>query len=67
MTMLLGLAAMTACGGGEDASLDVPVANAECDPSDPTTFAECGTVLVALTDADGDFLNYTVDVLSLTL
>ena len=34
---------------------------------DPATLAECGTVLVALTDADGDFLNYTVDVLSLEL
>jgi len=58
---------MTACGGGESASPEVPVANAECDPSDSTTFAECGTLLVALTDADGDFLNYTVDVLSLKL
>jgi len=71
-TMLLGLVAMTACGGGIDSSEEapvaqIPVANAGCDPSDPTTFAECGTVLVALTDADGDFLNYTVDVLSLTL
>ncbi len=27
----------------------------------------CGEVLVALTDADGDFLSYSVDVLSLTL
>lgn len=70
MTMLLTSAVLAACsgsGGGDDSSPDAPVANAECDPGDPTTFAECGTVLLALTDADGDFLNYTVDVLSLTL
>ena len=59
---------ITACGGGagtSDVSGSVPTAT--CDPTDPSTHAECGTVLVALTDADGDFLNYTVDVLSLQL
>ncbi len=29
--------------------------------------ATYGTVLVSLTDADGDFLNYSVDVVSLSL
>jgi len=67
ITLVLALTAMTACGGGESTSAEVPVATAECNPSDSTTHAECGTVLVALTDADGDFLNYTVDVLSLKL
>ncbi len=59
---------IAACGGGagtSDVSGSVPTAT--CDPNDPSTHAECGTVLVALTDADGDFLNYTVDVLSLQL
>lgn len=65
-TMLLVLVALAACGGGTNAVND-PVANAACDPNDSATFAECGTVMVALTDADGDFLNYTVDVLSLRL
>jgi len=70
ITFFLTLAVLTACGGGkdsEDSAPLAPVANTECDPGDPTTFAECGTVMLALTDADGDFLNYTVDVLSLTL
>ncbi len=67
MTMLLTLLVLTACGGGASTSTDTTVAVVECDPDDPTTAAECGSVLVALTDADGDFLNYTVDVLSLTL
>ncbi len=59
---------IAACGGGagtSDSSGTVP--SATCDPNDPSTHSECGTVLVALTDADGDFLNYTVDVLSLEL
>ncbi len=67
MTMLLTLLILTACGGGASTSTDTPVAVVECDPDDPSTAAACGSVLVALTDADGDFLNYTVDVLSLTL
>lgn len=67
VTMLLTFAVLAACGGGAGTSVDTPLGVAECDPSDPSTAAECGTVMVALTDADGDFLNYTVDVLSLTL
>jgi len=63
--MLAILATLAACGGGAESSNMVTAA--ECDPSDPNTIAECGTLLVVLTDADGDFLNYTVDVLSLTL
>lgn len=58
---------LSACGGGSGSD---PVASPEpvaCDPTDPSTFAECGTVFVGLTDADGDFLNYTVDVVQLTL
>ncbi len=68
MTMLLTLAILTACGGGAGtAAIEAPLANVECDPNNAATLAECGSVLLALTDADGDFLNYTVDILSLTL
>ena len=66
MTMLLAAVILAACGGGATTNQD-PVATAACDPNNADTFAECGTVLVALTDADGDFVNYTVDVLSLKL
>jgi hypothetical protein len=68
MTMLLSTVVLAACGGGAGSSgtSDGGIA-AVCDPNDASTFAECGTVMVALTDANGDFLNYTVDVLSLTL
>src|SRR5210317_2196351 len=61
---------LAACGGGgttDTTTTPNPVATVDCDPSDPATFAECGVVLIGMTDADGDFLNYTVDVLSLEL
>ncbi len=59
---------LTACGGGSGTTpVAGPTPTAQCDPNDPNTHSECGTVLVAITDADGDFLNYTVDVLSLEL
>jgi len=67
-TMLVAVLALSACGGGAGTTaVDEPVTTLECDPADPSTFAECGSVMIALTDADGDFLNYTVDVLSLEL
>ena len=69
-TAFAALFILAACGGGADTTTNTPtppVAAAECDPSNPDTHDECGTVMIALTDADGDFLNYTVDVLSLEL
>jgi len=61
--------ALSACGGGAaTTSVDPqPPITAECIPSDPSTASACGTVIIGLTDADGDFLSYTVDVLSLVL
>jgi hypothetical protein len=38
-----------------------PIANQGCNS------ATCGTLMVGLTDADGDFLSYSVDVVSLSL
>jgi hypothetical protein len=65
--MLIALA-LSACGGGAGVSntMEAP-AVAECNPADPGTAGECGTLIIGLTDADGDFLSYTVDVLSLIL
>lgn len=64
--VLLAALIMTACGGGAGTST-TPEPQAACDPGNSATHDECGTVLIGLTDADGDFLNYTVDVLGLTL
>jgi len=70
VALFLMALALSACGGGAGGSVaDVaePQPIAQCNPADPATAGECGTLLIALTDADGDFLSYTVDVLSLTL
>lgn len=66
-TAVFGLAALlglAACGGGGELSgaSATPGITSTC--SSP---AGCGSVYVAVTDADGDFLSYTVDVLSLSL
>jgi len=58
---------MTACGGGAGTTANPLTAAAECVPGDPATAAECGTLYVGVTDADGDFLSYAVDVVSLQL
>ncbi len=58
--VVTALLALSACGGGGGGS-QPPVANQGCDA------ATCGTLLVGLTDADGDFLSYSVDVVSLSL
>jgi len=65
MTALL----LAACGAGSS-TVDNPVSQPQtqsCDPANATTHSECGTVLISLTDANGDFLNYTVNVSRLTL
>ena len=75
ITRTFGLAALalsalllSACGGGggTTAGSAAPSA-ASCDPSDPGTTDQCGSLVIGFTDADGDFLNYTVNVTSLSL
>jgi len=70
--LLLVLSLTAACsgsgsGGASDTTNGNTAPTAECDPANPATFDECGTVYIGLTDADGDFVNYTVDVVRLTL
>lgn len=67
ISVFLTAAILAGCGGGGSPSAGMPEQTASCDPDDPATFSECGTVLIALTDADGDFVSYAVDVLSLSL
>ena len=67
-SLILAALVLAACGGGASTSSNPPpVQEASCSPADPATFDQCGVVLIGLTDAEGDFLNYSVDVLSLTL
>jgi hypothetical protein len=68
--IVLAALLLGACGGGsggETTSNTSPPAAATCDPNDPSTTDECGSVLIGFTDADGDFRNYTVNVSSLSL
>lgn len=65
--VLLTTLILAACGGGSSTVDTTPPPAQGCDPANAATHSECGTVFVGLTDADGDFLNYTVDVVQLRL
>lgn len=69
ISLLLIAVLGSACGGGSGnvSNVTQQATTNQCIPSDPATASECGTVIIGLTDADGDFLSYTVDVLSLEL
>ena len=59
-------AVLAACSGGGSSGL-AGDNRSGCTPSDPSTAGDCGTVIVALTDVEGDFASYTIDVLSIAL
>lgn len=65
--VLMTVLTLAACGGGSSTVDNSPPDTQNCDPANAATHSECGTVFVGLTDADGDFVNYTVDVVQLTL
>ena len=66
-SVILTALILAACGGGSSTVETTLPQALSCDPANAATHSECGTVFVGLTDADGDFLNYTVDVVQLTL
>lgn len=57
------LLALSACGDGGGAIITPP----DDDPPAACTATTCGQVVIGLTDADGDFLSYAVDVVSIRL
>jgi ABC-type amino acid transport substrate-binding protein len=57
--VVLAALGLAACGGSGDSSAPAP--------STPSATSDTGTLLISLTDADGDFVGYSVDVLSVTL
>ena len=69
VALILVALMLTACGGGGDTTnnADTTPPVTVCDPSDPATAGECGTLILGLTDAEGDFDAYTVDVVSIQL
>ncbi|HLA71391.1 MAG TPA: hypothetical protein VK624_07760 [Steroidobacteraceae bacterium] len=56
---------LASCGGGGGSSSDPPASSGGSTSSQCSQ--DCGTAIIAITDADGDFLTYTVDVVSLKL
>ncbi len=56
----MSLVGCSGSGGGSSSSLTGSTGASCAD-------ASCGTLMVGVTDADGDFINYSVDVLSITL
>lgn len=63
----LFLAACSGSGTGNNSSSQPIAQAATCDSAGSMNNSACGTLLVGFTDADGDFLSYTVDVTQLTL
>lgn len=67
------LTGLTACGGGSsteepELATTPPDPGTECATKDEENEDDnCGTLLIGLTDADGDFLTYSVDVTGLEL
>jgi hypothetical protein len=59
------LLALSACGDGGGAIL-TPGGGGNNPPPDCDA-ATCGEVVIGLTDAEGDFLSYAVDVVSIKL
>jgi hypothetical protein len=55
-----------ACGGSGGGGADSAATAGTCTSSSGPT-SQCGNLLIALTDADGDFVSYVVDVVSITL
>ena len=52
LVLLFVATALSACGGGAaTTSNSAPPATSVCIPTDPSTAAECGTLIVGLTDA----------------
>lgn len=59
---------LTGCDGtSSPEAMQLPTAQGTCMPDDPATADHCGTVLVSITDAEGDLVAYTVAVESVAL
>ena len=56
---------IAACGGGGMSS-NPPIGGGS-PPAPAAACTDCGNTIITLTDADGDFLSYTVDVVSLSM
>lgn len=68
LALMASLCVVAACGGGKSDITEMDPALSKCAISDSTNSSnDCGQVVIALTDADGDFLAYSVNVTKLSL
>ena len=68
MGMSLGILMLSACGSSSDEPEELIVASAPCITSDEDLGnPDCGSLFLGLTDADGDFLTYSVEVTAIQL
>ena len=67
MLLITSAALLTACGGGGGGMGSSTAAPSSSTTSTAQSCSNCGTALVSLTDAPGDFVNYIVNVVSLQL
>ncbi len=67
MLLIAGAALLTACGGGGGSMGSSTAASSGSTTSMAQSCSNCGTAVVSLTDAPGDFVNYIVNVVSLQL
>lgn len=66
--LLASVLLLAACGaGGPGTTPRESAAVHGCDPGNAASTDQCGTLLLGITDADGDFLSYSVNVMSLQL
>jgi hypothetical protein len=65
--LAVSLLALASCGDGGGAILTPPDDDDDPPAQECTGGTPCGEVRIALTDADGDFLSYAVDVVSIRL
>ena len=65
MLLLIASAALVGCSGGGGMNSNAPATGTPGAQSCNAT--DCSPLFIGITDADGDFLSYSVDVVSLTL
>ena len=65
MFLLVASITLLGCSGSGGMDSDTPGSNMPSQQS--CTSTDCGALLIGITDADGEFLSYSVDVVSLTL
>ena len=63
----IALITLSGCGGGGGSSPQAPAASGQAPATNPAVSDDNGELLIGITDAEGDFVTYIVDVTSIQL